>query len=121
MPRSRRRRVRPRSVLARRARRSTGRPPGSIARRAIPSAAERRCSQNPSQPASGAGAAGEQVEQFGFGSEVEPRVEPGRLVVLPVAAPRAGWDEAFAQAGDDQAMLMPDELDSRFDAEEWTW
>lgn len=61
------------------------------------------------------------LEQCGFGSEVELRVEPGRLIVLPVSASRAGWDEAFAQAGDDQPMLMPDNLGSTFDDDEWTW
>ena len=62
------------------------------------------------------------LEQCGFGSEVELRVEPGRLVVLPATAPRAGWDEAFARAGEEDAEpLVPDEVRSRFDEEEWTW
>jgi antitoxin MazE len=63
------------------------------------------------------------LEQCGFGSEVELRVEPGRLVILPVAATaRAGWDEAFARAGTaDQPPLVPDDLESAFDRDEWTW
>ena len=61
------------------------------------------------------------LEQCGFGSEVELRVEPGRLVVLPVAAARAGWDEAFAAAGADQPLLMPDGMRSEFDEQEWAW
>jgi antitoxin MazE len=61
------------------------------------------------------------LEQCGFGSEVELRVEPGRLVVLPVAAARAGWEEAFARAGGDQALLLPDGMSSEFDDAEWTW
>ena len=61
------------------------------------------------------------LEQCGFGAEVELRVEPGRLVVLPVAAARAGWDEAFAAVGTDQPMLMPDGMSSEFDEREWAW
>lgn len=61
------------------------------------------------------------LEQCGFGSEVELRVEPGRLVVLPVGAARAGWEEAFARAGDGQALLLPDGMSSAFDEEEWAW
>ena len=61
------------------------------------------------------------LEQCGFGSEVELRVEPGRLVVLPVAAARAGWEEAFARAGGERALLLPDGMSSEFDGAEWTW
>jgi antitoxin MazE len=61
------------------------------------------------------------LEQCGFESEVELRVEPGRLVVLPVAAPRAGWNEAFARAGSEQELLLPDAVRSEFDDAEWTW
>jgi len=41
----------------------------------------------------------------------------------PVRAPREGWDEAFAQmavAGDD-ALLLPDEGEDAWAAEEWHW
>ena len=61
------------------------------------------------------------LEQCGFDSEVELRVEPGRLIVLPVAAARTGWEEAFAAAGAEQPMLMPDSMRSEFDEQEWTW
>lgn len=61
------------------------------------------------------------LEECGFGSEVELRVEPGRLVVLPVAAARAGWEEAFARSGGEHAPLLPDMVRSEFDDEEWTW
>ncbi len=61
------------------------------------------------------------LEQCGFGSEVELQVEPGRLVVLPVAPTRAGWDEAFAARGGKQELLVPDEVRPEFDDTEWTW
>lgn len=61
------------------------------------------------------------LEQCGFGSEVELVVEPGRLIVLPLRSARAGWEEAFASIDEDQPLLMPDELSSTFDVEEWTW
>ena len=61
------------------------------------------------------------LEQCGFGAEVELRVEPGRLVVLPVAAARAGWDEAFAAAGADQPLLLPEGMSGEFDEREWAW
>jgi hypothetical protein len=38
-----------------------------------------------------------------------------------VAAARAGWEEAFARAGGEQALLLPDGMSSEFDAAEWTW
>jgi antitoxin MazE len=61
------------------------------------------------------------LEQCGFGSEVELRAEPGRLVVLPVAAARAGWEESFARAADRQALVLPDGMTTAFDEEEWFW
>jgi antitoxin MazE len=62
------------------------------------------------------------LEQCGFGSEVELRVEPGRLIVLPATASRTGWEEAFAgAAGGEEELLVPDGLRSRFDEEEWSW
>lgn len=61
------------------------------------------------------------LEQCGFGSEVELRVEPGRLVVLPAEShPREGWEEAFAQAVAEPP-LLPEPMRSRFDEEEWAW
>ena len=61
------------------------------------------------------------LEQCGFGSEVELRVEPGRLVVLPVAPTRAGWDEAFATGEGKAELPLPDGVRSEFDDTEWTW
>ena len=60
------------------------------------------------------------LEQCGFGSEVELRVEDRRLVIVPIAVARLGWEEAFAAAGPDQKLLLP-ELSSEFDETEWTW
>ena len=61
------------------------------------------------------------LEECGFGSEVELRVEPGRLVVLPVAAARAGWEDAFARSGGKEELLLPDAIRSEFDEADWTW
>ena len=58
--------------------------------------------------------------QSGFGSEVELEVEPDRLVVLPIAPTRAGWDEAFAAGKGTEELLLPDEVRSKFDDTEWT-
>ncbi|MFO1047114.1 MAG: AbrB/MazE/SpoVT family DNA-binding domain-containing protein [Geminicoccaceae bacterium] len=60
------------------------------------------------------------LELCGFGGEVELRVEGRRLVVLPIAAARAGWEESFVAAGSNQELLLS-ELSSEFDETEWTW
>lgn len=63
------------------------------------------------------------LDQTGLREEVEVEAEGNRLVIRPVASPRAGWKEAFqamADAGDDQ--MLDDELvASRWDEEEWVW
>ena len=63
------------------------------------------------------------IEQCGFGSRVEMRVEGGSLVITPGRAARSGWDEAFkamAERGDD-APLVSEHLAQRFDNTEWEW
>ena len=62
------------------------------------------------------------LDQAGIGDVVDLSVEEGRLVVRPVARPRAGWAEAaaaMAAAGDD-ALLDP-ETATAFDEGEWAW
>jgi antitoxin MazE len=65
------------------------------------------------------------LDQTGLREEVEVEVEAegNRLVIRPVAAPRAGWKEAFqamAEAGEDR-MLDGEPAASRWDEEEWEW
>ena len=62
------------------------------------------------------------LDQVGIGDIVDLTVEEGRLVVRPVARPRAGWAEAaaaMAAAGDD-ALLDP-ETATAFDEADWAW
>ena len=63
------------------------------------------------------------IRECGFGDQIDLRVEQGVVVLAPVRSGRDGWDEAFARmaaAGDD-APLLPDEVATDFDSEEWTW
>lgn len=63
------------------------------------------------------------LEQTGLRDEVEIEAEGNRLVIRPVAGPRAGWKESFqamAQAGDDE-LLDAGRLTSQWDEEEWEW
>lgn len=55
-------------------------------------------------------------------SAVELTVEEGRLVIVPVRAPRAGWAEAaaaIAAQGEDEP-LWPARFDDEEDGE-WVW
>jgi antitoxin MazE len=63
------------------------------------------------------------IKQCGFGDELEMRVENGVVVLAPARGVREGWGAAFekmAAVGDD-APVMPDTLDTDFDAHDWTW
>ena len=63
------------------------------------------------------------IEQYGFGSTVELRVENDCLVIACDRLPRQGWEEAFRAAGS----RTPDELllktipQNQFDRDEWQW
>jgi antitoxin MazE len=62
------------------------------------------------------------LEQCGIEDEVELEVEDDRLIVRPARAPRAGWNEAFAERarqGDDS--LLDEGLTSSWDESEWRW
>ena len=55
--------------------------------------------------------------------QVSLRVEDGELIVGPVDNPRQGWEKAFARmaaAGEDR-LLVPDNLETNWDEEEWEW
>lgn len=61
------------------------------------------------------------LEQSGLTDEVELYAEPGRIVVAPAHAPRAGWAAAAQQlraAGEDGLLETPT---PRFDESEWEW
>ena len=63
------------------------------------------------------------IKECGLGEELDMRVEKGTVVLAPVRSVREGWGEAFekmAAKGDDSP-LLPDALESDFDAEDWTW
>ena len=61
------------------------------------------------------------IEQCGFSSEVELRVEEGKLIISK-ATVREGWEESFremAESGDDELLLG--DFANQFDEEEWQW
>jgi antitoxin MazE len=63
------------------------------------------------------------IEQCGFESQVEMRVEGSHLIIAPTQRIRDGWEQAFsamAERGDDEP-LLPDDLTNDFDEEEWEW
>jgi antitoxin MazE len=61
------------------------------------------------------------IEQVGLDDEVELRVEEQRLVILPVARPRAGWGEAIQAMGAEPANPLDPSTTTRFDETEWQW
>lgn len=63
------------------------------------------------------------IEQCGFGTRVDLRIERDRLVVAPDHPPRSGWAEAFRAAGSSASDEMPLEASpsNDFDREEWRW
>ena len=63
------------------------------------------------------------LEQMKARDQVSLRVEDGELIVGPVDNPRQGWEKAFARmtaAGEDR-LLVPDNLETNWDEEEWEW
>lgn len=61
------------------------------------------------------------IEQCGLGDTVDLRVEKNCVVIAPERAPRQGWEEAFAAAGnaaEDELLL---DVPNEFDAKEWRW
>ena len=61
------------------------------------------------------------LEQAGLAGDVELRAEPGRIVIAPARAARAGWAEAAAvlHARGEDGLL--ETATPAFDAEEWEW
>jgi antitoxin MazE len=63
------------------------------------------------------------LEQAGVSDAVDVVVDGDRIVLTALRDPppvRAGWDAAFAAAGDQEA-LSGDEAPSAFDMAEWEW
>lgn len=63
------------------------------------------------------------LEQTGLSGEVRIEVRDSTIVIMPLSAPREGWDDAFAEMakrGDD-GLLDPVVTDAEWDADEWTW
>jgi antitoxin MazE len=63
------------------------------------------------------------IQQCGFESQVEMRVEGSQLIIAPAQRIRDGWEQAFsamAERGDDE-LLLPDDLTNDFDEKEWEW
>ena len=63
------------------------------------------------------------IKSCGFGEEIDMRVDEDRIVLSALTPLREGWDTAFermAMAGDD-ALLLPDDVTSGWDDEEWEW
>ena len=63
------------------------------------------------------------IKTCGFGEEIDMRLDDDRIVLAASPRPREGWDTAFetmATAGDD-TLLLPDDLASDWDDEEWEW
>ena len=63
------------------------------------------------------------IEQAGLTDEVEIEVKNNRLVIAPVAPPRAGWEEAFEkmrEAGDDE-LVDGNLVIASGEEDEWEW
>ena len=62
------------------------------------------------------------IEQCGFGSEVNLRIENENLVISPDRGPRAGWEKQFRSAepvSQDESLV--DIGTNDFDRKEWRW
>ena len=64
------------------------------------------------------------IDQCGFGSSIELRVEDGRVILARDRRPREGWKEALEAARDSIAgdeLLLDGIPEHEFDRNEWTW
>lgn len=62
------------------------------------------------------------IDEAGLSDEVDLRVRPGAIVIVPAAGPRAGWAEAAArlrERGGDG--LLEPVTPTRFDNWSWKW
>ncbi|MCC6415934.1 MAG: AbrB/MazE/SpoVT family DNA-binding domain-containing protein [Opitutaceae bacterium] len=64
------------------------------------------------------------LDHCGFADEVELEAANGSLILRPVNAPRAGWDEAFAKMATNRDDFLAHEdapPATQFDEKEWEW
>ena len=63
------------------------------------------------------------LEQSKLSGEVELEVKGDSIVILPARRPRENWDEEFQKALSDSSEdeIIADEVQNRFDEEEWEW
>lgn len=63
------------------------------------------------------------LDQSALSDEVELEVREGQIVIRPVRAIRAGWEEQFQamRAQADDRLLDEDFLATTWDEEEWEW
>jgi len=64
------------------------------------------------------------LEQTGIHEDVELEVEKNRLVIRPVAHPRAGWEDEFrAMANNEDDLLIngKEQISHSWDEKEWRW
>ena len=61
------------------------------------------------------------LNQLGFSGEIDMEIRDNNLILKPLIAPRATWEEAFAKAGSVQENLLLDDLSAEADETEWQW
>jgi antitoxin MazE len=62
------------------------------------------------------------IEEAGLNDEVELQVREGAVIIRPLRAPRAGWEDAARALRDSSGDLLLDPpTPTRFDEEEWEW
>jgi antitoxin MazE len=63
------------------------------------------------------------LEQCELNDQVELAVVDGAVVIKPIKSARENWDAAFQEmaANDDDALILGDEVASKWDEEEWQW
>jgi antitoxin MazE len=61
------------------------------------------------------------LEQSKLSGEVELEVKGESIIILPAKKPRANWDAAFKQAKNDNDEVIGDDVQNKFDEEEWEW
>ena len=61
------------------------------------------------------------LEQSKLSGEVELEVRGDTIVILPSKKPRANWEEEFRQANEADEEMFGEDVQNRFDEEEWEW